>query len=214
MKVLIINYNIGNLGSLTNSLHKASNEISSNIIVSTTNSPDDILKADKVILPGVGDFSSCKKQLNNISGMIGAINEYVNVLARPFLGICIGMHLMAKRSFERGEHKGLNFINSEVVKIKSENNEVRIPHMGWNTVKINKKKKDKRFCSIDNKDFYFVHSYRMKCKKENDILASFDYGKKITAAVCKENILGVQFHPEKSQKEGQKFLKEFLSWSP
>ncbi len=214
MNVTIINYNIGNLGSLLNSLYKACGDLSKDINVKVSSCPYEILNSDKVILPGVGDFSSCKKQLNGIPGMIESINEYVNKLARPFLGICIGMQLMAKKSYERGEHLGLNYINSEVIKIESKPNKIKVPHMGWNTVKLNNINEYSNFNSLNNKDFYFVHSFKMQCKRKNDVLASFQYGTEITAVVKKDNIIGVQFHPEKSQKEGQEFLKEFLLWSP
>lgn len=214
MNITLIDYNSGNIGSLSNSLKEAGKSFNFNFNLKITNKPEEVKKSDKVILPGVGDFYNCKLQLSNIPGMIEALNEYVKIIGKPFLGICIGMQLMAKKSFERGEHKGLNYFNSEVVKIKAEEKPLKIPHMGWNTVLPKERKPLNLFKSLKNKDFYFVHSYVMKCESQSDIIATVNYGKDLVAVVGKDNILGVQFHPEKSQLTGQQFLKEFLSWNP
>ena len=214
MNIVLIDYNTGNIGSLLNSLKKAKDQSHSKYRLNISNKPEDVINADKVILPGVGEFYNCKLQLSKIPGMIEALNEYVKVLARPFLGICIGMQLMAKKSFERGEHKGLNYFDAEVKKIKPNDKNLKVPHMGWNTVTLEKKKSFDLFKSLKNNDFYFVHSYSMNCNKQDDIIATVNYGNKVVAAVFKENMLGVQFHPEKSQLAGQQFLKEFLSWVP
>ncbi len=214
MNIVLIDYNTGNIGSLLNSLKKAKYKLHYKYSLNISNKPEDVINADKVILPGVGDFYNCKLQLLKIPGMVEALNEYVKVLARPFLGICIGMQLMAKKSFERGEHPGLNYFDAEVNKIKPKDKSLKIPHMGWNTVTLEKKRFLDLFRSLQNNDFYFVHSYSMNCEKGDDIIATVNYGKKIVAAVSKENMIGVQFHPEKSQLAGQQFLKEFLSWVP
>ena len=214
MKILVIDYNAGNLASLTNSLKKVSDDSKKNISIKISNSPEDILCSDKIILPGVGDFSNCKKQLTKIDGMIEALNKYTNELTKPFLGICIGMQLMADISEERGKHQGLGYFDAEVKKIEDNGSLIKIPHMGWNTVILENQNTKKKFQSLNNKDFYFVHSYQMVCKNNNDILASVTYGSKIVAAVCKDNIIGVQFHPEKSQLSGLSFLSEFIEWNP
>lgn len=213
MNIVIIDYNSGNLASLKNSLENAAFNFKKNIKISISNKPEVIVNADKLILPGVGDFLNCREQLLKIKGMKEVIDEFIKKKSRPFLGICIGMQLMGKVSHERGKNKGLELINAEVVKIRSQASNIRVPHMGWNNIKI-KKKSNKNFLSLDRSDFYFVHSYHMKCNNKNDVLACVDYGEEIVAAICKDNILGVQFHPEKSQLTGKKFLQKFFNWTP
>ena len=214
MNITIIDYSSGNLASLKNSLESAVKNNKKTFTVNITAIPEQIIKADKVILPGVGDFFNCKSQLLKIDGMIDAINYFIKEKEKPFLGICIGMQLMAKVSYERKKNKGLEFIDSEVNIIESNAKEIRVPHMGWNNVFLENKTNKKYFPSLNNNDFYFVHSYHMKCKNKNEVLASTNYGEKIVSAVIKDNLLGVQFHPEKSQEKGKKFLKEFLDWRP
>ena len=214
MNIAIIDYNSGNLASLKNSLESAVKDRNKDFKVNITSIPEEIIKADKVILPGVGDFYNCKTQLMKINGMIDAINYFIKEKEKPFLGICIGMQLMATVSYERKKSKGLEFIDSEVNIIDSSSEEIRVPHMGWNNVFLEKKNNEKQFPSLNNNDFYFVHSYHMKCKNKNEVLASTNYGEKIVSAVIKNNLLGVQFHPEKSQEKGKKFLEVFLDWNP
>ena len=214
MNIAIIDYNSGNLASLQNSLESAVKNNKKTFKVDITKAPEEIIKADKVILPGVGDFFNCKDQLFKINGMIDAINYFIKEKEKPFLGICIGMQLMAKVSYERKKNKGLGFIDSEVVIIENKSKEIRVPHMGWNNVFLEDKHYEKCFPSLNNSDFYFVHSFHMKCKNENEVLASTNYGEKIVSAVIKNNLLGVQFHPEKSQEKGKRFLEEFLDWTP
>ena len=214
MNIAIIDYNSGNLASLKNSLQSAVKNNKQAFEVNVTAVPEEVIKADKVILPGVGDFFHCKNELLKINGMLDAINYFIKDREKPFLGICIGMQLMAKFSYERKKNKGLDFIDSEVIVIERNSKEIRIPHMGWNNVCLENKSKGKNFPSLNDNDFYFVHSYHMKCKNENEVLASTNYGKKIVSAVIKDNLLGVQFHPEKSQEKGKKFLEEFLDWTP
>ena len=214
MNIAIIDYNSGNLASLQNSLESAVKNNKQAFDVNITAVPEEVIKADKVILPGVGDFFYCKNELLKINGMLDAINYFIKDKEKPFLGICIGMQLMAKFSYERKKNRGLEFIDSEVIVIESNSREIRIPHMGWNNVYLENESKGKDFPSLNDNDFYFVHSYHMKCKNKNEVLASTNYGKKIVSAVIKDNLLGVQFHPEKSQKKGKKFLEEFLDWKP
>ena len=214
MNVIIINYNSGNLASLYNSFAKAIKDRKKKINLLITDNPSDVENADKVILPGVGDFANCKNQLVKIEGMLEALNNFVFKKKLPFLGICIGMQLMAQKSFERIETKGLGYFDSQVKKITQKNFSLKIPHMGWNNIKLVNSFYKKSFSSLIKGDFYFVHSYEMICKNKNDIIATVNYGKEIVAAVCKENILGVQFHPEKSQEQGQKLIHDFLNWAP
>ena len=176
--------------------------------------PTEVKKADRLVLPGVGDFSNCKNQLEKLKGMQQAIYEFVNIKQRPFLGICIGMQLMANVSYERKKNKGLELIDSEVIIIDNKSKKIRVPHMGWNNVFLENRTKERYFPSLNNNDFSFVHSYHMKCKNKKEVLASTNYGEKIVSADIKDNLLGVQFHPEKSQEKGKNFLKEFLEWDP
>ncbi len=213
MNVIIVNYNSGNLASLYNSFLKVATDRKKKIKLLISNSPEEIKKADRLVLPGVGDFSNCKDQLTKIEGMQQALDEFVHIRKRPFLGICIGMQLMAKKSFERTETKGLGFFDSEVKKIHPSSKEIKVPHMGWNNISLVEDSYKSSFTSLEG-DYYFVHSYEMVCSSKKDIVATVNYGKTIVAAIGKENILGVQFHPEKSQKKGQKFINDFLSWNP
>ena len=206
MKIALIDYGSGNLQSAYKALELVSN--CKNKIFITSNSKD-LLKADKIILPGVGAFADCIKGLKSISGMIDVLNEVVLEKKKPFLGICIGMQLLATKGKEKGDHDGLGWIKGKVIKIKK-NKKIKIPHMGWNTVKVISKHpilKRKKFES------YFVHSYNFICKNKKNIIATCDYEQKITAIVGKENIIGTQFHPEKSQKIGLEILKNFVSWN-
>ena len=206
MKIALIDYGSGNLQSAYKALELVSN--SKNKIFITSNSKD-LLKADKIILPGVGAFADCIKGLKSISGMIDVLNEVVLEKKKPFLGICIGMQLLATKGKEKGDHDGLGWIKGKVIKIKK-NKKIKIPHMGWNTVKVISKHpilKRKKFES------YFVHSYNFICRDKKNIIGTCDYQQKITAIVGKENIIGTQFHPEKSQKVGLEILKNFISWN-
>ena len=199
MNVIIVNYNSGNLASLYNSFLKLL-QIEKKINLLISNKPTEVKKADRLVLPGVGDFSNCKNQLTKIKGMQQALYDFVNIKQRPFLGICIGMQLMAKKSFERIELQRFRFFDSEVKRILPESQNIKVPHMGWNNIRLIDDSYKKSFNSLEEGDYYFVHSYEMICNKSTDIIATVNYGKEIVAAVGKENILGVQFHPEKSQK--------------
>ena len=208
MKTALIDYGSGNLQSAYKALELAGNYRKKNKIFITSKSKD-LLDADKIVLPGVGTFSDCMNGLKSLPGMIDILNEIVLQKKKPFLGICIGMQILATDGKEKGNHKGLGWIKGKVIKIKK-NKKIKIPHMGWNTVKIVSKHpilKRKKFES------YFVHSYNFICKNKKNIIATCDYQQKITAIVGKENIIGTQFHPEKSQKIGLEILKNFVSWN-
>ena len=206
MKTALIDYGSGNLQSAYKALELVSNYKKKISVISNSK---DLLKVDKIILPGVGAFADCIKGLKSISGMIDILNEVVLEKKKPFLGICVGMQLLATEGREKGNHKGLGWITGKVIKIKK-SKKIKIPHMGWNTVKVISKHpilKRKKFES------YFVHSYNFICKNKKNIIATCDYQQKITAIVGKENIIGTQFHPEKSQKIGLEILKNFISWN-
>ena len=206
MKIALIDYGSGNLQSAYKALELAGKHRKSKIFI--TSKSKDLLKADKIVLPGVGTFFDCMRGLKSLSGMIDVLNEVVLKKKKPFLGICIGMQIIATEGKEKGNHKGLGWIKGKVIKIKK-NKKIKIPHMGWNTVKAISKHpiiKRKKFES------YFVHSYNFVCENKKNILATCEYQQKITAIVGKENIIGTQFHPEKSQEIGLEILKNFISW--
>ena len=206
MKIALIDYGSGNIQSAYKALELVSNYKKKISVISNSK---DLLKVDKIILPGVGAFADCIKGLKSISGMIDILNEVVLEKKKPFLGICIGMQLLATKGKEKGDHDGLGWIKGKVIKIKK-NKKIKIPHMGWNTVKIISKHpilKRKKFES------YFVHSYNFVCKDKKNILATCNYQQDITAIVGKENIIGTQFHPDKSQKVGLEILKNFVLWN-
>ena len=206
MKTALIDYGSGNLQSAYKALELAAKNKKSKIFV--TSKSKDLLNLNKIVLPGVGTFSDCMKGLKSISGMIDILNEVVIGKKKPFLGICVGMQLLATEGKEKGNHKGLGWIKGKVVKLKK-NKKTKIPHMGWNTVKMLN-----QHPIIKNKKFesYFVHSYNFVCKDKKNIIATCDYEQNITAIVGKENIIGTQFHPEKSQKNGIEILKNFINW--
>ena len=207
MKIALIDYGSGNLQSAYKALEVAGSYKKSKIFL--TSKSKDLLKIDKIVLPGVGTFADCMKGLKSLPGMIDTLNEIVLQKKKPFLGICVGMQLLASEGKEKGNHKGLGWIAGKVIKIKK-NKKKKVPHMGWNTVKVISKHpilKKKEFES------YFVHSYNFICRDKKNILATCDYQQNITAIIGKENIIGTQFHPEKSQKVGLEILKNFICWT-
>ena len=208
VKTVLIDYGSGNLQSAYKALETASKYKKKSKIIVTSKSKD-LLDADKVVLPGVGTFFDCMNGLKSINGMIDILNEVVLERKKPFLGICVGMQLLATLGKEKGNHKGLGWIKGQVIKLKK-NKKIKIPHMGWNTVVT-----EAKHPIINKKRFetYFVHSYNFICDDKKNILATSDYGQKITAIVGKENIIGTQFHPEKSQKNGLEILKNFIKWN-
>ncbi len=202
-KIVIIDYNMGNLRSV----QKAFEKVGSNAMI--TNSHDDIKNADKIVLPGVGAFKDGMSHLNEL-GLIELLNEEVLVNKKPFLGICLGMQLIATKSYENGITNGLNFIDAEVLKFdfSSKNIKLKIPHVGWNNVDY--EKENILYKNIpNNSDFYFVHSYHFKTN--DDVVSSrTDYGSKFVSSVNKDNIYAFQFHPEKSQKVGLQLIQNFV----
>jgi len=207
LKVVIVDYGSGNLHSAKKAFVKALNEISAIGSVLVTNNYKELQTATHIVVPGVGAFADCVAGIRNINQMVAELEQQVLKNKKPFLGICVGMQMLAEKGFENGEHEGLGFIAGDVVKIPSKAS-LRIPHMGWNNLKI--KNNSKLLKGFDeNSDVYFVHSYYFKTADAN-IIATTEYGGEVTAIVEKENIMGVQFHPEKSQQNGIKILSNFL----
>jgi len=208
MKLVIIDYGSGNLRSASKALERVK---SSGSTVCVTKDPDVVASADYLILPGVGAFPDCKKGITALPGMIDAISENVVSKGRPFMGICVGMQLMSAIGHEYETTNGFGWLPGEVVKIKTE---LKLPHMGWNELSI-KSLGHPVFKNVhQGAFFYFVHSFHMQLKEEKFVLATTDYGDPIAAVVGKDNMIGTQFHPEKSQKMGLLMLENFLNWRP
>jgi glutamine amidotransferase len=198
--VTIIDYGVGNLGSILNMFKKIGVE------AKLTQSINDVIDAKKLLLPGVGSFDYGMKMLND-TGYVEAINQKVLTEKISILGICLGMQLMTKRSDE-GSLNGLGWFDAETVKFDLDTTIFKVPHMGWNEVKV--EKPNKLFEDMyDEPRFYFVHSYHIKCNKNEDVLLTTKYGYDFVCGIRKDNIYGAQFHPEKSHKYGMKLLKNF-----
>ena len=208
MNLVIIDYGSGNLRSASKALERVKSPGST---VCVTKDPDVVASADYLILPGVGAFPDCKKGITALPGMIDAIAENVVSKGRPFMGICVGMQLMSAVGHEYGTTNGFGWLPGEVIKIETE---LKLPHMGWNELNI-KSLGHPVFKNVDQGAFfYFVHSFHMQLKEEKFVLATTDYGDSIAAVVGKDNMIGTQFHPEKSQKTGLLMLENFLNWRP
>ena len=213
MRIGIIDYGSGNIRSVYTSFEKASSLVDKKIQIVIIDNINDLKKVDKVVLPGVGAFSDCMQGMNNIKGLVNLLHDMILKDAKPFLGICVGMQLLANFSKEYGYTEGLSWIEGDVSSIEIVEAEMKVPHMGWNSVHFNEK--HSLFNRIkQDEDFYFVHSYKFNVKNNKLVLAKTHYGGDITAVVLKDNIIGTQFHPEKSQTAGIQFIKNFLEWTP
>ena len=206
-KAVIVDYGLGNIFSAQQSFLKVAYDSGLEISVKTTNKPSDVMNADFIVLPGQGAFSSCMMGLKEIPGMIKALEDSVLKNKKPFLGICVGMQLLANIGYENGNYPGLGWIDGAVKKIEVKN--LKLPHMGWNSVKLTNKSKIFNF-NQENKDFYFVHSYYFDCLDKKNVVGLTNYGFDFASIVAKENIYGVQFHPEKSSDQGLGLIKDFL----
>ncbi|MBI2256124.1 MAG: imidazole glycerol phosphate synthase subunit HisH [Proteobacteria bacterium] len=211
MTVAVIDYGAGNLKSAAKALSYAATETGDEVVI--TADADVIRKADRIVLPGVGAFAECKRGLEALDGGIAAMREAVLEKGRPILGICVGMQLLATVGVEYGEHAGLDWIKGRVVKLTPDDPSLKIPQMGWNN--LNLKRPHPIFDGLESGvHAYFVHSYHFIADDARDVLADVDYGGKVTAAIGRGNIVGVQFHPEKSQAVGLRLLGNFLRWRP
>ena len=210
MSIAVVDYDCGNIHSATKALELAMSNSVINGSVSLTKDPEKILNSDKLVLPGVGAFGSCIQKLKSIDGLKEALDEAVLKKAKPILGICIGLQLMATSSFEGGKHKGLNWIEGDVIPLDPSDAKLKVPHMGWN--KVNFLVEHPLWKNIPNASFfYFVHSYC--CLSSSEAVSETSHGTNFISAIGKENIFSVQFHPEKSQKFGLQLYKNFLEWS-
>ena len=215
-RVTIIDYGSGNLHSAVKAFERAAREGGSGAEIILTDKPDVVASADRIVLPGVGAFADCYRGLHAIVGMRDALEHGVRQKGRPFLGICVGMQMMASRGLEHGVHQGLDWIGGEVGAIRPSDPSLKIPHMGWNTLDV--RRPDPLLEGVatgrDGLHAYFVHSYHMTTSDVGDVVAETDYGGPVTAIVARGNLVGTQFHPEKSQKLGLALIANFLSWRP
>ena len=216
MSVAIVDYGSGNLHSAAKAFERAAHEAGLDQPIVVTCDPEAVASADRVVLPGVGAFADCRHGLDAVDGMVGALEEAVRRRGRPFFGICVGMQLLAERGREYEVTEGLGWIAGEVDRIKPSDASLKIPHMGWNTLNVSRQHKLLEGLALGPQGLhaYFVHSFQLKPSHQADLVADADYGGAVTAVVARDNIVGTQFHPEKSQKLGLALIANFLKWKP
>jgi glutamine amidotransferase len=216
MSVAIVDYGSGNLHSAAKAFERAAHDAGLNDPIIVTRDPDAVTRAARVVLPGVGAFADCRRGLDAVPGMVEALEDAVRRKGRPFFGICVGMQLLAERGREYEVTDGFGWIPGEVDRIAPRDPALKIPHMGWNTLNVLRP-----HALIDGlplggagRHAYFVHSYALNAAERSDLIAEADYGGPVTAIVGRDNIVGTQFHPEKSQKFGLALIANFLKWKP
>ena len=216
MSVAIVDYGSGNLHSAAKAFERAAREAGLDQAIMVTQDPVQVARADRVVLPGVGAFADCRAGLDAATGMVEALEEAVRHKARPFFGICVGMQLLAHRGREYQVTEGLGWIAGEVDRITPNDPRLKIPHMGWNTLNVTRPHPllDGLTFGPQGRHAYFVHSFQLKPTQPADLVADADYGGAVTAIVARDNIVGTQFHPEKSQKLGLALIANFLRWNP
>ena len=216
MKIAIVDYGSGNLRSAQKAFERAAHEscISADVLV--TADPETVGSADRIVLPGVGAFRDCRAGILAIDGMMDVLQEQVRNKAKPFLGICVGMQLMADQGLEGRETAGFGWINGQVEKITVSDLSLKIPHMGWNTLDVTNQHSllDDIPTGENGLHAYFVHSYHFQIEFATDSIATTQYGGQVTAMIAHENMVGTQFHPEKSQKLGLALISNFIKWAP
>jgi glutamine amidotransferase len=212
-RVAIIDYGSGNLRSAEKALARVAGELATGTAIVVTAEPDVAASAQRIVLPGVGAFADCMAGLSSIAGMVHALQAAVLERHVPFLGICVGMQLLASVGREFGDYEGLGWIAGEVVRLTPSDGALKIPHMGWND--LHQLRPHPLLSGIaEGANVYFVHSFGFKTRDPSDVLATTDYGGAFTAMIARDNIAGVQFHPEKSQAVGLQLLRNFLEWTP
>ena len=217
MSIAIIDYGSGNLRSAQKAFARQAAHLKSAPPIEVTADPDKVAAAERLVLPGVGAFADCLAGLRAIDGMGEALHEAVQLKARPFLGICVGMQLMCATGLERGTHKGLGWFDAEVAPLPTADamsGRLKVPHMGWNDITL--ARPHHVLAGLEGADVYFVHSFaaRFATPSHGDIAAMCDYGGPLVAALARDNMIGTQFHPEKSQQAGLRLIANFLEWRP
>jgi len=211
--VVLIDYGSGNLRSAEKALVEATRRSGSDARIHTTGDPDEVAAADRLVLPGVGAFAACMNAVRERSGLVEAMSEAVQARGAPFLGVCVGMQLLATKGLEFGETPGLGWIEGEVRRIEPTGPGFKVPHMGWNM--LADVADHPLFAGVEEgAHVYFTHSFAFSATNEADVAARADHGGAFTAAVARGNVAGVQFHPEKSQATGLRLLANFLEWRP
>jgi len=216
VSVAIVDYGSGNLHSAAKAFERAAHDSGLDWPIAVTRDPRKVATADRVVLPGVGAFADCRRGLDAVDGMVAALEEAVHKKGRPFFGICVGMQLLAERGREYEVTEGLGWIAGEVNRIKPNDPNLKIPHMGWNTLNVARAHPVLNGLTLgaDGLHAYFVHSFALKPAQRADLVAEAEYGGAVTAVVGRDNIFGTQFHPEKSQKLGLALITNFLKWKP
>jgi glutamine amidotransferase len=216
VSVAIVDYGSGNLHSAAKAFERAARESGYAQPIVVTSDPEEVARAERLVLPGVGAFADCRRGLDAVAGMVEALDTRVRKQGRPFLGICVGMQLMAERGREYEATEGLGWIPGEVDRIVPSDPSLKIPHMGWNTLsEINAHPLlDGIAVGSNGLHAYFVHSFHLKPTERSDLVAEADYGGPVTAIVGRDCMVGTQFHPEKSQRLGLRLIANFLKWSP
>jgi glutamine amidotransferase len=216
VSVAIVDYGSGNLHSAAKAFERAARETECPQSIVVTNDPAAVAGADRVVLPGVGAFADCRRGLDAVPGMVAALEEAVWRKGRPFFGICVGMQLLAERGCEYEVTEGLGWIEGEVDRIAPGDPRLKIPHMGWNTLNVVRPHPllDGLALGPQGRHAYFVHSYQLNPARRADLIAETEYGGALTTIVGRDNIVGTQFHPEKSQKLGLAMIANFLRWKP
>lgn len=214
MTCVIIDYGSGNLRSAAKALERAAAQSGVDIAIKVSNRAEELAGAERIVLPGVGAFGDCRQGLAAVPDMMEALEEEVRRKGKPFLGICVGMQLMALRGVEHGIHPGLGWIGGEVTRIEAPSDH-KIPHMGWNDLHFMPGPRHPVLEGLENGvHAYFVHSYALHADDPAQVLAWTDYGGPVTAVAGRDNLIGTQFHPEKSQAAGLRLLGNFLRWTP
>ncbi|MGD1017437.1 MAG: imidazole glycerol phosphate synthase subunit HisH [Roseiarcus sp.] len=216
MSVAIVDYGSGNLHSARKAFERAAREAGLKREVKVTSRPEDVARAEHIVLPGVGAFADCRRGLDAVPGMVEALEEAVRRRGRPFLGICVGMQLMATRGLEHEVVGGLDWIRGDVAPIVPDIPGLKVPHMGWNTLTVKRAHPVLTGIAVGENGLhaYFVHSFQLYPLDPEDVVAIADYGGPVTAMVGRDNIVGTQFHPEKSQTLGLALIANFLQWRP
>jgi len=215
-KLGIIDFGSGNLHSVFKAFELVASKSNKDLKVIIVKDADDLLNCDRIVLPGVGSFADCKIGLEKIDSLIKSLNYLVINKGRPFLGICVGMQLLAEEGLENNPTKGFGWIEGSVKLINLKSKFLKIPHMGWNTLHVENNHKIIEDIDLEENGLhaYFVHSYNFDLKNRENLITTSKHGINLTSMIGKDNIIGMQFHPEKSQKLGLKLINNFIKWSP